>query len=308
MKIKNIKHLINKIDHTEYVETKCYYRNCDEPSIVSHAIPKNALYKLNRDLTKILTFQTSLTPIINELNPNLMKSIDSSKFSTFKGFCKEHDNKLFRLIDQFDGVLTKEKICLVHYRNICYGIYHIKKQQKRLNLVASQRYIEDEARDQKYIKHFNPIIRDKLSTRLAYCLQEHILRKKQLEEMIKFGKFDQIEFLHLIGDIDNPIFCGRSSIVLNEKHKMFNYNGYGLMPWITYMTLVTNHRNYLVFCWLRKDKKLASHLKYLCKKKAPKDLIEILAYGYSDSLAIDVELYRKHSGAIEHIRENLGCY
>lgn len=147
-----------------------------------------------------------------------------------------------------------------------------------------------------------------LARRLDYCLEQHLLRKKQLERMIRSRKFSKIEFLVLRGGLDNPIFCGRSTFLLHKKHNLFKYRGYSYIPWITYMTLRTNETNDLVFCWLRGDEEYSKCLKLLLKKEDHKKTIEVLAYACSDSFAVEKSFYNKHSSAINEIIKNFRSY
>ena len=210
------------------------------------------------------------------------------------------------MIDSFNGAVDKEKAVLVHYRNICYGIHHIKAQRKRERYIAQQNYIGEATPESDEI--VNKLITGSLTTRLTYCLNEHLLRKKLLENIISSRNFDAIDFIEIPITLDNPIFSGRSTCLLHKNHRLFAYSGYSHMPWITYMTLLTSNSSHLVFCWLKKDKDHARDLKTLLRGNQFKKIIEVLAYGCSDSFAVKKEFYKKHCHTIDEIIKMFRTY
>lgn len=308
--IMKIENLIDEIDNIEYKDTHCCYPGCQQQSIRSHTISKNHLKKAGLDLPKTKTIQPAISLIVNKIHPKLTKRVSKDTFSTFIGFCEYHDHKLFEPIDSFDGLITNETAVLVHYRNICCGINHIRTQHKRLEHLLKQNYIEDTSYNRKVNKQINMIFRkeEPLLKRLNYCLTQHLIRKEKLEQMIKNNCYDHIEFLSLIGGPGDPIFCGRSSYPLHKKIGLFKTQGYSLMPWITYMTLLTSQTNTLVFCWLKNDAIYTKELNNLIQNEAHKEMIETLAFGYSDSLAFEGTFYNKHAHVIDPIIQNIRTY
>jgi hypothetical protein len=307
IKIMPVTRLISELDKYQYQSRVCCYSTCQKEPILSHTIAENFLYKLNTDLTQVRTFQPKMLPIATGSKSQLIP-VNQDKFSTFKGFCPDHDNHLFKLIDLYDGNMTKEKAALIHYRNISYGICHIKSQQLREKHMFRQNYIQDKLSDKSTEKTVTILKNGALARRLAYCLNQHLLRKEQLEKIIKSQSFEAMEFTEVQGDLANPLFCGRSSPLLHPKHNFFNYPGYRYMPWVTYMTLLTTNKNHLIFCWLESDKAHAKYLKKLINERETNDIIAVLAYACSDALAVDDKLYNKHAATIEEIIKSFRVY
>ncbi len=257
-----LKHLLSQLDNLTYKNPKCFFPGCQSTPINSHTIPENFLYKMHNDLTQVLTFHPLIAFFTDKAASARIKQIDKSQFSTFPGFCSTHDEGIFKPIDQYNGKLDNEKAALVHYRNICYGIYHIETQRLRLEYVANQIFIPDESSSKKGIKKTLEQIKSGiLLCRLNSCLNQHLQRKELLEEMIIAGNFNKIDYQMLSGGLNNPIFCGRSSYLLHKDNGLFKKDGYPYFPWISYMTLLTKHENHLVFCWLKKDNAHAKRLK-----------------------------------------------
>lgn len=301
-------HLIAKIDAIQVQTSKCYYDSCSKESINSHTIPENYLYKLNKDLKNILTFQPAMVQIVNKQSPKIIRCLDKDKFSTFRGFCREHDNELFKPIDLYDGNIDKEKAALIHYKNICYGINHIETQKARLTHLTKQTFIPKNTSNKKHKKTLKQIKNGILFKRLNFCLNEYFKRKSILEKMIESRDFSKIDFRMLPCSFKNPIFCGRSTYLLHKDNDLFTLSGYSYLPWISYMTLLTSSENHLVFCWLEIDSRYSKHLKRLLKHKAPKDIIAVLAYACSDAFAVESEFYDKHSQSINQMINRFRVY
>ncbi len=301
-----IEKLISETGNIRYSNKKCFYAPCQNKPISSHTIPEHYLFKLNSDLKKIRTFQTNFSKIIKKENQKLIKEIDKKKFTTFKGFCAVHDNSLFESIDLFDGKIDKKKASLIHYRNICYGIYHIRIQILRIQHLSRQNYIGDLIeKEEKLAKHLGSGVWEK---QLEFCLNEHEDRKKQIEQMIKSDNYEETEFLEMSLDSYNLIFCGRSTPMLSPRADFFKLKilGYHYMPWITYMTLLDhNKKNTLIFCFLENDKKyarfLSSRLNGRNHLNSNDKLLRMLAYACSDGFAVEVSFYEKNRKNIDEI-------
>ncbi len=285
--------LLADLGNIKYESKKCCYSLCQDKPINSHTIAKNYLYKLHSDLREILTFEpSSVSRVPSGTNPRYFRPIDKQKFSTFFGFCGQHDNKLFELIDAFDGRLDQEKAALIHYRNICYGVNHIETGLLRLQHISQQRYAGESTIETNKIKL--KLDRSDYKHRLIYCLKEHKQRKATLEHMIHSRDFGLINFSEIHLGLEQPLFSGRSVRLLHPKNNFFRCDGYCYMPWLTYMTLRTSYSSHLVFVWLEKDKKFSNNLNYVLKQEvALKSIIGGLAYSCSDALAIRKEFYEE---------------
>jgi hypothetical protein len=301
----HIANLTTEIDDYEYRSKTCCYDRCADNPILSHAIARNFISKLNTDKRKVLMLQPKITPIHNKLNPKLIRAIDIEKFACFFGFCAKHDDELFKQIDVFDGKMTKQKAVLVHYRNICYGMNHIKTQILCEQHMSRQCLVQGEPLDKSANKLIRMLKKGYFSRRLDYCLEQHRVRKKQLESMIILDRFDDIEYEEFRGGLDNPVFFGRSSYLLHQRKKFFSRPGYNYMPWISYTTLLTGSENHLVFCWLRSDEK---HVGLFKKKNISQEIIAALAWACSDDFAVEESLYKKHAAAIDMVIKKCRVY
>ncbi len=304
----HIANLTSEMDDYEYQGDTCCYDNCTKSPILSHTISRNYVYKLNSDIRKVLMLQQKITPLRSKPNPNLVRKINIEKFACFTGFCSDHDYLLFKILDMFDGKMDKEKAVLVHYRNICYGINHIKTQMLREARMAAQCHVQGESSDTSANNLIKMLKKRYFANRLKYCLEQHEIRKLHLEQMIQSKKFDDIRCIEFRGELNNPIFCGRSSYLLHQKNKFFSQHGYSYMPWLSYTTLLTDIENHLVFCWLKVDEQHAKLFTRPVKNELSKDDIATLAWACSDAFAIEEEIYTKHKTAIDTAIKKLRVY
>lgn len=296
------KSLFNTIDGIEHKNSECMFNGCDISPINSHVIPENYLYKLDRNLKQIVMLQRKMLPRI--VKDESMLKVSKEKFSTFHGFCQKHDAELFKEIDLFDGKVDKRQAALVHYKNICYGVWHIKTYLLKIKHTFQQKFVEDGQEtfiDKLAAKKFKDLdYREKVIKRLEFCLQEYESRKKDIENMLNSKEFEEIVFEVLpVADLDNPIFSGRSTPAIYGDN---NYlEGYPYMPYVTYMTLVTEKGIYLIFCWLRKDKIYAKNLESLFSASTSdfRQSIAELAWIYSDFAAAKESVYEKHKQIID---------
>lgn len=58
-----------------------------------------------------------------------------NKFSTFSGFCKHHDNELFKVIDESPLIPTEQQVFLYAYRSLCREVF---VKENSLELINSQ--------------------------------------------------------------------------------------------------------------------------------------------------------------------------
>ena len=63
------------------------------------------------------------------------KKVGINKVSTFLGFCKKHDNELFKKIDNYPLIPTNEQIFLYGYRSLCRELF---VKENSLNIIERQ--------------------------------------------------------------------------------------------------------------------------------------------------------------------------
>lgn len=109
------------------LQPKCNYTNnngkrCDKPAINSHTVQKGgtlAAIQQNGHVYEIRSDPTS-----NETNSHSFEKIGWKKASVFPGFCRDHDQQVFRDLELHSGELTETDHLLLGYRSICQELYN----------------------------------------------------------------------------------------------------------------------------------------------------------------------------------------
>lgn len=105
---------------------KCCFENCTENSIESHSIPSSWLLSIANESNFVYQIKRNLFRDLNDpsQHPFIVDKIGIFKSSTFKGFCKYHDNELFKEVEKRGGWELNDENCLIlFYRSICFEIY-----------------------------------------------------------------------------------------------------------------------------------------------------------------------------------------
>ncbi len=96
---------------------------CGNPTIRAHSISRSvALTKIARE-GKV--YQGDANPFAIEKRRGKIKPVlvQINSATTFTGFCKSHDNALFKPIDEGNLAPTREQVFLLHYRALCRELY-----------------------------------------------------------------------------------------------------------------------------------------------------------------------------------------
>ncbi len=116
-----------KTNHT------CLYPKCNKKAILSHSISKNTLKNISENNHLIFQqFRRCCFRKEDFLNPKInmkLQKIGINEASTFKGFCKEHDNNIFETIDN-NGIVTLKDIFLQLYRTATKQLFFNKMAQE----------------------------------------------------------------------------------------------------------------------------------------------------------------------------------
>ena len=116
-----------------FKQKKCLYFDnfeCSCEIIKSHSIQKKRSLQLIAENGQVLGFSKKYN--IDEYSgPIFISKIGINEASTFHGFCKIHDNKLFHPIDDFAFIPTDEQVYLLTYRT------YIKEFYNKIASVAS---------------------------------------------------------------------------------------------------------------------------------------------------------------------------
>lgn len=97
----------------------CHYPECDEKAILSHSFSKNTLYLISRNshviAPKFDRARFSKKDLDGKSINLYFGKLGVDKASVFKGFCQNHDSKIFLSIDN-DGINTQKDVFLQIYR------------------------------------------------------------------------------------------------------------------------------------------------------------------------------------------------
>ncbi len=96
---------------------ECIYTGCSEYAINSHVISKELNLRHIAENGELLHFEPVRDSEKKEL---VLKNVGINEATTFKGFCKSHDD-MFKNID-VNSLITKEDLILQCYRSICYWL------------------------------------------------------------------------------------------------------------------------------------------------------------------------------------------
>lgn len=109
---------------------KCLYPSCNETAIASHSISKRALKTIAEDghvIARCFDRQAigrTVEDFLNHKDINLkFEKIGTGQASTFAGFCSNHDNCVFRNVDDHETI-TQEEVLLRLYRVISRYLLH----------------------------------------------------------------------------------------------------------------------------------------------------------------------------------------
>ncbi len=124
MNAKRYRELVTKSNIKE-----CLYPNkqeCSGPVVKAHSIQKNRILKLISKNRKVLTLSSPSSPI-DATSYGRPSNAWEKTATTFTGFCKKHDNEVFKTIENKDYVVgDKEQEFLFAYRAFAYE-FHTKK-------------------------------------------------------------------------------------------------------------------------------------------------------------------------------------
>lgn len=116
---------------------------------------------------------------------SLCQKVGINKVSTFLGFCKKHDNELFKKIDNYPLMPTDEQIFLYGYRSLCRELF-VKKNS--LNIIENQL---NNGQNQRAIKELLSNFKQKT----AFGLKNLIRHKYRYDESLKKKHYQNIEYV-----------------------------------------------------------------------------------------------------------------
>ncbi|WP_143735707.1 hypothetical protein [Microbulbifer mangrovi] len=109
--------------------------HCDE-IISAHSIQKSNQLGVIAEGGHVYCFNSDLSSMRKHNGKPVPKKIGVNRASTFSGFCKKHDNSLFKLIDDNPLRPSKEQVALYAYRCICREFFVKQNAQSTINSLA----------------------------------------------------------------------------------------------------------------------------------------------------------------------------
>lgn len=156
----------------KYVRKKdyqCLFPGCGKKAIRSHAIPRASLIEALAKKGKLYTLNQSFTSIYRQTSPyDPMEIVEVgvNRASVFKGFCQEHDTKLFAPVETTDEQKKKGLMASLHLRALALEI-----SRKRRNVDYFKKIIEFDLHTD-----FKTIFKQQIETyEVALSLVEHYL-------------------------------------------------------------------------------------------------------------------------------------
>lgn len=124
-------------------EKKCYLDCCNNRSINSHSFQKNGVLSSISDENKEVysTYLPAVT-FYEEPKDSYLFNVHINKASIFKGFCDEHDTRLFDPIEEGTTRNIEEYIFLNAFRGLAYTHFH-EKEVRISNIEFSKEVIKN---------------------------------------------------------------------------------------------------------------------------------------------------------------------
>lgn len=247
----------------------CFCPNCKEDAIKSHTISK-------RELRSVLTGEKFYYLSINLHKPGLVEISDKkgvNKFSTFYGFCRDHDNNLFEEIDNlvdldFSDKEKVEKILFLSmFRRVSQELY-LKKAHLQGDLDVKDFY---ENNNIGYFregfdfaeKGLRMAIKD--LTKLYNKLASDLVKNKFNKIKYKVYSFDSLPIA--LSSVYAPVECF-------EGCKIQDLKDGNILSIISFFTFHTPSKHYMVFVWHKTDNGVCQ--KFISSIKKDKDLKSML--------------------------------
>lgn len=158
---RNMKLEFGKLLHKN-TNHKCLYPNCNNDAILSHSISKSTLKNISKNnYLKFQKFNRAEFTVDDFIEPKKInmefKDIKINSASTFKGFCRQHDNNIFESIDN-KGIVTLRDIYLQLYRTSSKQ-YFLNNMTKKAELKIFQKeYYTNEEFEQKKVINLKNIV------------------------------------------------------------------------------------------------------------------------------------------------------
>lgn len=188
----------------------CFAFGCSKKAIESHSQTESLVarlcdnnkkvYGLARSFFDFCKYPIKLTPI--------------SQSSVFKGFCNDHDTKLFSTIDQQKNQIDDKDAFLYFFRALCYEQFRKELAFQKYEFQLNQISKEFSTKDILDLAHYIGDIKYKIQG-IQLFLNKDIKRLRMILEKIQATKeFNQIKYFFMmtnklpvsISTLFNPLF------------------------------------------------------------------------------------------------------
>lgn len=155
--------------------------------ISAHSIQNKGQLSLISESGHVYRFSADISILRKTNGIPLPEKIGVNRVSTFLGFCKHHDNDLFKPIDKYPLTQDKRQIALYAYRCLCREFFVKENAVELFKNIIEHPEIDDETRS-----FFS-------SSLLGNCTGLHGLQyhKALYDNALQVEDYDQFEFLYV---------------------------------------------------------------------------------------------------------------
>lgn len=210
----------------------------------------------------------------------------------FKGFCNEHDNKTFALIDSDPPKnIEKKEMFLYLFRTLCFEIFRKKLLYEKNHFMIKN--IRNET-DFKLIQnhgiyknwHKNVLIQNKGLKLFIKRDSTHIQDK--LEKMYKQNNFNDMRYIIAYTNL-LPVYL---STMLNPLFDSYNPKDLHFQPLMAVNIIPLANRSFICFCWVKEhDCFMEKFLDYFEYYKLEK-IVNIISFLESEDVSINPLFFR----------------
>lgn len=164
-------------------------KRCNE-FIKAHSIQKNGLLTQIQEDGKVYQPSSDISTLKKNNNKISYKKKGVKVVSTFLGFCKKHDNEIFKPIDTSILIPTEQQVFLYAYRSLCRELFF---KENALNTIRSQL---EKGINQKVVKEL--FLDMKLGT--SFGLKNLKTQKIKYDDSLKKNQFEKIRYVLFVSN------------------------------------------------------------------------------------------------------------
>lgn len=240
-------------------DLKC---DCSSKIINAHTVSKSSSLIAIADSTNhVLGLRISLANIQKGNGTLVPEAIGVNQASTFKGFCSEHDKKLFACIEDRPFSMEPEQLFALAYRALCKEIYAKGSNDEIIDLIKKS----DKGKDlleQLFTQDFASIYGLGVET----AIKELAILKEQFDSYL-LGK-EKSDLCHLVISSEVPCPVAVSSILCPdvdfEGNAIQDLSNLKVIPeCVVFNSFSSDGKGYVVFTWLKESRIIESFIETL---------------------------------------------